>query len=159
MIQQAKTLHSCSANDYQDSDDDTASSVSGGSSVVGLRMTYAQRARILKRIRRKTRANGFSSSTVSNILDFAKGIDLLLKTIAYEAPKRTHEVRPEIPRSAATPEIKSMSWDHWLSAGYYTDVTQRSHSVIDVLIDEVEIPGGLQIVFNPQDECTQRRHR
>jgi hypothetical protein len=80
---------------------------------------------------------GFSRGAVEGFLEFAHAIDLLFRTLAYEESPEKDD-----PRQPAIPEIKLMSWREWTSANYHTDVYKKSHSAVDVLIDEYNGLGG-----------------
>ena len=74
---------------------------------------------------------------MEGFLDFAHAIDLVFRTLAYEESPEKDD-----PRQSAIPEIKLMSWREWESASYPPVFYRKSHSAIDVLIDEYKGLGG-----------------
>jgi hypothetical protein len=94
------------------------------------------REKIMDRIRGGTRHHEYSSEAVNGFLDFAQAIDLVLKTITDEEQNQESDSEPD--RFSATPEIKFMSWKEWLRAGSGQSIPMRSHSAIDVLIEEYQ---------------------
>jgi hypothetical protein len=93
----------------------------------------------MNHIRLRTNRHGFSRGAVDSFLDFARAINLVLKTMAYKEPTVTDDA--ETPSFSATPEIKLMSWEEWNTTDS-VDATKGHHFAIDVLIDEYWGRGG-----------------
>jgi hypothetical protein len=74
-----------------------------------------------------------SVKAVDGLLEIARAIDLMLKTIAYEEPPPfSHRARV-----IAKPEIRPMSWIEWTAESFQISQDRRkAYSAIDVLVEE-----------------------